>query len=161
MGDMPPLPSAPDFSSEREESVGSMWGTLSDYDEDIIAELLALDDDVSNDTDAENSQAIPDPTPDAAVSSTTATPTTSNIKSTQQQSEKQNDGGGSCDDDEQLAEKVRRSLHRLPKNLQDMYNANAPKKSFRDRVAAVSALARAAAEKANEKASSNTTKAAQ
>merc|ERR1712124_194219 len=74
--------------------------------------------------------------------------------------EKQNDGGSS-DDDEQLAEKVRRSLHRLPKNLQDMYNANAPKKSFRDRVAAVSALARAAAEKANERASSNTTKAAQ
>jgi len=157
--DMPPLPSAPDFSTEREDSVGSTWGTLSDYDEDIIAELLALDDDVSNDTDAQNSQEMPEPTPDAAVSSSTATPT-SGTKSTQQQSEKQNDGGNS-DDDEQLAEKVRRSLHRLPKNLQDRYNANAPKKSFRDRVAAVSALARAAAEKANEKASLNTTKAAQ
>merc|ERR1711907_432660 len=95
----------------------------------------------------------------SAVSSSTAAPT-SGTKSTQQQSEKQIDGGNS-DDDEQLAEKVRRSIHRLPKNLQDMYNANAPKKSFRDRVAAVSALARAAAEKANERASSNTTKPAQ
>merc|ERR1712232_795601 len=62
---MPPTPTA-NFSFERDDSIGSLFGTLSEYDEDFIASLLALDDDVSNHVDEHKTKI---PVPDTAVSS--------------------------------------------------------------------------------------------
>lgn len=60
-------PPAGNLSSERDDSMGSLLGGLSEYDEDFIASLLALDeDDDSNQIDEHTNT---EPMPDTAVSS--------------------------------------------------------------------------------------------
>merc|ERR1712166_484879 len=113
-------------------SVGNyLAGSLGDYDEDLLATLLALDDDDSQNTIEKNKTEVPD----SAMSSLPPT------KSTQDDQP-----------DPKLVEQLRQSLKNLPKSLQELFverliNVIACPESFHSQVEAVSRLAHLAAEK--------------
>merc|ERR1712166_1253990 len=113
-------------------SVGNyLAGSLGDYDEDLLATLLALDDDSQNNTIEKNKTEVPD----SAMSSLPPT------KSTQDDQP-----------DPKLVEQLRQSLKNLPKSLQELFverliNVIACPESFHSQVEAVSRLAHLAAEK--------------
>merc|ERR1712176_1219439 len=133
-----PLPSAAPFSKEfrKESSLGSIIGSPLEYDEDLLATLLALDDDDSQNlidkTKAETE--IPD--------TTVSLPPSNSMQ------------GGQVD--AKLVEQLRHSLNSLPKKLQELFverlvNVIADPESFRYQVEAVSALAHAAAKEAKSR----------
>merc|ERR1712166_544921 len=113
-------------------SVGNyLAGSLGDYDEDLLATLLALDDDSQNNTIEKNKTEVPD----SAMSSLPPT------KSTQDDQP-----------DPKLVEQLRQSLKNLPKSLQELFverliNVIACPESFHSQAEAVSRLAHLAAEK--------------
>merc|ERR1712224_817733 len=127
-GASPPTPQPSSFTS-KENSLGSLVGSLSEYDEDLLATLLALDDDSQNLIDKNKTDMeVPDTTVSLPPS-----------KSMQE-----------CQVDAKLVEQLRQSLNNLPKNLQELFverlvNVIASPKSFQNQVEAVSALAHAAA----------------
>ena len=115
----------------KEASVGNyLAGSLGDYDEDLLATLLALDDDSQNTIEKNKTEV-----PDSAMSSLPPT------KSTQDDQP-----------DPKLVEQLRQSLKNLPKSLQELFverliNVIACPESFHSQVEAVSRLAHLAAEK--------------
>ena len=137
-----PLPNATPFSKEfrKESSLGSIIGSPLEYDEDLLATLLALDDDDSQNlidkTKAETE--IPD--------TTVSLPPSNSMQ------------GGQVD--AKLVEQLRHSLNSLPKKLQELFverlvNVIADPESFRYQVEAVSALAHAAAKEAKSRIDSS------
>ena len=127
---IPPRAAASSFIS-KEASVGNyLAGSLGDYDEDLLATLLALDDDSQNTIEKNKTEV-----PDSAMSSLPPT------KSTQDDQP-----------DPKLVEQLRQSLKNLPKSLQELFverliNVIACPESFHSQVEAVSRLAHLAAEK--------------
>ncbi|OEU07898.1 hypothetical protein FRACYDRAFT_197204 [Fragilariopsis cylindrus CCMP1102] len=125
-------PQASSSFISKEPSVGNyLAGSLGDYDEDLLATLLALDDDSQNNTIEKNKTEVPD----SAMSSLPPT------KSTQDDQP-----------DPKLVEQLRQSLKNLPKSLQELFverliNVIACPESFHSQVEAVSRLAHLAAEK--------------
>ena len=125
-------PQAASSFISKEASVGNyLAGSLGDYDEDLLATLLALDDDSQNNTIEKNKTEVPD----SAMSSLPPT------KSTQDDQP-----------DPKLVEQLRQSLKNLPKSLQELFverliNVIACPESFHSQVEAVSRLAHLAAEK--------------
>jgi len=143
-----PLPPASPFTSKdfsKESSMGSLVGSLSEYDEDLLATLLALDDDNQNIIEKGKAETeVPDTTMSLSPSDTM---------------EK-----GHVDSN--LVEQLRHSLNNLPKNLQELFverlvNVIASPEAFQKQVEAVSALAHAAATEAKARlhSSSNNTNA--
>merc|ERR1712176_127624 len=133
-----PLPSAAPFSKEfrKESSLGSIIGSPLEYDEDLLATLLALDDD-----DSQN--LIDKRKTETEVPDTTVSLTPSNSIQVGQV-------------DAKLVEQLRHSLNSLPKNLQELFverlvSVIADPESFRYQVEAVSALAHAAAKEAKSR----------
>lgn len=140
-----PMPSASSFISKdfsKESSIGSL-GSLSEYDEDLLATLLALDDDNQNLIDKSKTETeVPD--------------TTMSLPPSKSMQDEQVDA--------KLVEQLRHSLNNLPKNLQELFverlvNVIASPESFQNQVQAVSVLAHAAAEEAKSRfdSSSNDT----
>jgi hypothetical protein len=136
-----PLPPASPFISEdfsKENSLGSLVGSLSEYDEDLLATLLALDDDSQNLIDkSKTDMEVPD--------TTMSLPPSKSMHD--------------CQVDAKLVEQLRHSLNNLPKNLQELFverlvNVIASPKSFQNQVEAVSALAHAAANEAKSRVNS-------
>jgi len=130
-----PLPPASPFITNdfpKENSMGSLVGSLSEYDEDLLATLLALDDDSQNLLDNSKTETeVPD--------------TTMSLPHSKSMQDEQVDA--------KLVEQLRHSLKNLPKNLQELFverlvNVIASPESFQNQVEAVSALAHAAAEEA-------------
>jgi len=129
------LPPASSFTSKdfsKDSSIGSIMGSLSEYDEDLLATLLALDDDSQNLIDKSKTETE---MPDTAMS----LPPSKSMQDDQV--------------DTKLVEQLRHSLNSLPKNLQELFverlvNVIASPESFQNQVEAVSALALAAAEEA-------------
>jgi len=133
-----PLPSAAPFSKDfrKESSLGSIIGSPLEYDEDLLATLLALDDDDSqNLIDKRKAETeIPD--------TTVSLPPSNSMQVGQV--------------DAKLVEQLRHSLNSLPKNLQELFverlvSVIADPESFRYQVEAVSALAHAAAKEAKSR----------
>jgi len=133
-----PLPSAAPFSKafRKESSLGSIIGSPLEYDEDLLATLLALDDDDSqNLIDKRKAETeIPD--------TTVSLPPSNSMQVGQV--------------DAKLVEQLRHSLNSLPKNLQELFverlvSVIADPESFRYQVEAVSALAHAAAKEAKSR----------
>lgn len=124
-------PRAASSFNSKEASVGNyLAGSLGDYDEDLLATLLALDDDSQNTIEKNKTEV-----PDSAMSSLPPT------KSTQDDQP-----------DPKLVEQLRQSLKNLPKSLQELFverliNVIACPESFHSQVEAVSRLAHLAAEK--------------
>ena len=127
--DIPPR-AASSFTS-KEPSIGSyLAGSIGDYDEDLLATLLALDDNSQNTIEKNKTEV-----PDSAMSSL---PPTKSIQDDQP--------------DPKLVEQLRQSLNNLPKSLQELFverlvNVIASPESFHSQVEAVSRLAHLAAEK--------------
>mmetsp|Transcript_761 Transcript_761/g.1552 ORF Transcript_761/g.1552 Transcript_761/m.1552 type:complete len:447 (-) Transcript_761:511-1851(-) len=139
-----PLPPASPFVSRdfsKEISMGSLVGSLSDYDEDLLATLLALDDDSETLIDkSETETEVPD--------------TTMSLPPSKSMQEGQADA--------KLVKQLRHSLNNLPKNLQELFverlvNAIASPESFQKQVEAVTALAKAAAQEAKSRTSDSNT----
>jgi len=133
-----PLPNATLFSKEfrKESSVGSIIGSPLEYDEDLLATLLALDDDDSQKV-IDKSKAETE-VPDTTVS----LPLSNSMQG--------------AEVDAKLVEQLRHSLNSLPKKLQELFvqrlvNVIADPESFRYQVEAVSALAHAAAKEAKSR----------
>jgi len=133
-----PLPHASPFSKEfsKESSLGSIIGSPLEYDEDLLATLLALDDDDSqNLIDKRKAETeVPD--------TTMSLPPSNSLQE------------GKVD--AKLVEQLRHSLKILPKKLQELFverlvNVIADPESFRYQVEAVSALAHAAAKEAKSR----------
>merc|ERR1739841_87864 len=123
------------------DSVGSLVGSRSDYDEDLLATLLALDDD--SETLIEKSKTETE-VPDTTMS----LPPSKSMKEGQV--------------DAKLVEQLRHSLNNLPKNLQELFverlvNAIASPESFQKQVEAVTALAKAAAQEAESRTNNSNT----
>jgi len=138
-----PLPPASPFITNdfpKENSMGSLVGSLSEYDEDLLATLLALDDDSQNLLDNSKTETeVPD--------------TTMSLPHSKSMQDEQVDA--------KLVEQLRHSLKNLPKNLQELFverlvNVIASPESFQNQVEAVSALAHAAAEEAKTPLDSTT-----
>lgn len=137
-----PLPPASPFISKdfsKENSIGSLVGSLSEYDEDLLATLLSLEDDSENLINEGKAETeVPD--------TTMSFPPSKSIQDGQV--------------DAKLVEQLRHSLNNLPKNLQELFverlvNVIASPESFRNQVEAVSALAHAAAEEAKSRLESS------
>merc|ERR1711937_927195 len=137
-----PLPSAAPFSKDfrKESSLGSIIGSPLEYDEDLLATLLALDDDDSqNLIDKRKAETeIPD--------TTVSLPPSNSMQVGQV--------------DAKLVEQLRHSLNSLPKELQELFverlvNVIADPESFRYQIEAVSALAHAAAKEAESRVNSS------
>lgn len=133
-----PLPPAASFTSKdfsKDSSLGSLVGSFSDYDEDLLATLLALDDDSQNLLDKDKTEPkMPD--------TTMSLPPSKSMQDGQV--------------DAKLVEQLRHSLKNLPKNLQKLFverlvNVIASPESFQNQVEAVSALAHAAAKEAKSR----------
>lgn len=132
-----PLPPASPFGEElsKDQSAGSLVGSLSEYDEDLLATLLALDDE--NDVLVEKSK------PETEVPDTTMSlPPSKSVQSEPV--------------DAKLVKQLRHSLNNLPKKLQELFverlvNVIASPDSFQNQVEAVSALAQAAAQEAKSR----------
>lgn len=128
--DGPDITPGSPFSS-KENSIGSLVGSLSEYDEDLLATLLALDDDSQNFIEKTKTE-VPDP----AMSSL---PPSKSMQDEQP--------------DPKLVEQLRQSLNNLPKSLQELFverlvNVIASPEAFHSQVEAVSALAHVAAQEA-------------
>merc|ERR1712130_129436 len=111
--------------------MGSLVGSFSDYDEDLLATLLSPDDDEIIGKSKKETE-VPD--------------TTMSLPPSKVMQEGQVDS--------KLVEQLRHSLNNLPKNLQELFvqrlvNAIASPESFQKQVEAVTALAHAAAQEAN------------
>jgi hypothetical protein len=125
-----PPRAASQFNS-KDASIGSyLAGSIGDYDEDLLATLLALDDDSQNIIEKNKTEV-----PDSAMSSL---PPAKSIQDDQP--------------DPKLVEQLRQSLNNLPKSLQELFverlvNVIASPESFHSQVEAVSRLAHLAAEK--------------
>ena len=137
-----PMPQTSPFSKEfrKESSLGSIIGSPLEYDEDLLATLLALDDD-----DSQN--LIDKRKTETEVPDTTLSLTPSNSLQEPQV-------------DVKLVEQLRHSLNSLPKKLQELFverlvNVIADPESFRYQIEAVSALAHAAAKEAKSRIDSN------
>jgi hypothetical protein len=137
-----PLPPASPFTSKdfsKESSFGSIVGSFSEYDEDLIATLLTLDDDSENLIEKGKTETeVPD--------TTMSLPPSKSME----------DG----EVDAKLVEQLRHSLNNLPKNLQELFverlvNVIASPESFQNQVEAVSALAHAAAKEAKSRLDSS------
>merc|ERR1711935_833850 len=137
-----PLPPASPFISDdfsKENSLGSLVGSLSEYAEDLLATLLALDDDSQNLIDKSKTETeVPD--------------TTMSLPPSKSMQDEQVDA--------KLVEQLRHSLNNLPKNLQELFverlvNVIASPESFQNQVEAVSALAHAAAKEAKSRLDSS------
>lgn len=133
-----PIPHASPFSKEfsKESSLGSIIGTPLEYDEDLLATLLALDDGDSQNL-IEKSKTETE-VPDTTIS----LPPSKSLQDGQV--------------DARLVEQLRHSLNCLPKKLQESFverlvNVIADPESFRYQVEAVSALAHAAAKEAKSR----------
>lgn len=133
-----PLPHASSFSKEfsKESSLGSIIGSPLEYDEDLLATLLALDDDDSQNLieKSKTETEVPD--------TTMSLPPSKSLKDGQV--------------DAKLVEQLRHSLNSLPKKLQELFverlvNVIADPESFRYQVEAVSVLAHAAAKEAKSR----------
>lgn len=133
-----PLPPASPFSSKdfsKESSIGSLVGSLSEYDEDLLATLLDLDDENVDLIDKGKAETeVPD--------KTMSLPPSNPMQDAQV--------------DPKLVEQLRHSLNNLPKKLQELFverlvNAIASPDAFQHQVEAVSALAHAAAEEAKSR----------
>jgi hypothetical protein len=130
-----PLPPASPFMTKdfsKDSSMGSLVGSLSDYDEDLLSTLLNLDDDSENLIDESKTETE---VPDTTMSS----PPSKSINEEQV--------------DTKLVEQLRHSLNNLPKKLQELFverlvNAIASPESFQKQVEAVTVLAHAAAQEA-------------
>jgi len=136
------LPPASPFTSKafsKESSFGSIVGTLSEYDDDLLATLLTLDDDSENFIDKSKAETeVPD--------TTMSLPPSKSMESGEV--------------DAKLVEQLRHSLNNLPKNLQELFverlvNVIASPESFQNQVEAVSALAHAAAKEARSRLDSS------
>jgi len=128
--DAPGTPQGSPFTS-KDNSIGSLVGSLSEYDEDLLATLLALDDDSQNFIEKTKTE-VPDP----AMSSL---PPSKSMQDEQP--------------DPKLVEQLRQSLNNLPKSLQELFverlvNVIASPEAFHSQVEAVSALAHVAAQEA-------------
>jgi hypothetical protein len=129
-----PLPPATEFETKdfsKNISMGSLVGSFSDYDEDLLATLLSLEDDEIIEKSKKETE-VPD--------------TTMSLPPFKVMQEGQVDS--------KLVEQLRHSLNNLPKNLQELFvqrlvNAIASPESFQKQVEAVTALAHAAAQEAN------------
>mmetsp|Transcript_7500 Transcript_7500/g.18429 ORF Transcript_7500/g.18429 Transcript_7500/m.18429 type:complete len:470 (-) Transcript_7500:496-1905(-) len=133
-----PLPQASPFSKEfrKESSLGSISGSPLEYDEDLLATLLALDDDDS--PNLIDKRKIETELPDTTMS----LPPSNSLQEGQV--------------DAKLVEQLRHSLNSLPKELQELFverlvNVIADPESFRYQIEAVSALAHAAAKEAKSR----------
>lgn len=133
-----PLPPASPFTSKdfsKDSSLGSLVGSFSEYDEDLLVTLLALDDDSQNLLDKDKTETeVPD--------TTMSLPPSKSMQDGQV--------------DAKLVEQLRHSLNNLPKNLQKLFverlvNVIASPESFQNQVEAVSALAHAAAKEAKSR----------
>merc|ERR1711935_1002754 len=130
-----PLPPASPFMTKdfsKDSSMGSLVGSLSDYDEDLLSTLLNLDDDSENLIDESKTETE---VPDTTMSS----PPSKSINEEQV--------------DTKLVEQLRHSLNNLPKKLQELFverlvNAIASPESFQKQVEAVTVLAHAAPQEA-------------
>jgi len=128
-----PLPPATPFETKdfsKDVSMGSLVGSFSDYDDDLLATLLSLDDDDVIDKSKKEME-VPD--------------TTMSLPPSKSMQEGQVDS--------KLVEQLRYSLNNLPKNLQELFverlvKAIACPESFQKQVEAVTALAHAAAQEA-------------
>ncbi len=132
------LPPASPFQSKdfsKDSSMASIDGSL-EYDEDLLATLLTLDDDSETLVDKSKTETeVPD--------TTMSLPPSKSMQEGRQV-------------DAKLVEQLRESLNNLPKNLQELFverlvNAIASPESFQKQVEAVSALAQAAAQEANSR----------
>lgn len=130
-----PLPPASPFVTKdfsKDISMGSIVGSLNDYDEDLLATLLALDDDDENLIDKSKTETeVPD--------------TTMSLPPPKSMQEGPVDA--------KHVEQLRYALNNLPTKLQELFverlvNAIASPESFQKQVEAVTALARAAAQEA-------------
>jgi len=130
-----PLPPASPFVTKdfsKDISMGSIVGSLNDYDEDLLATLLALDDDDENIIDKSKTETeVPD--------------TTMSLPPPKSMQEGPVDA--------KHVEQLRYALNNLPTKLQELFverlvNAIASPESFQKQVEAVTALARAAAQEA-------------
>jgi len=124
----------PQSFTSKDTSIGSLVGSLSEYDEDLLATLLALDDDSHNLVD-KNKMEVAEAVPDAAISSLPAS------KSMYAQP------------DHNLVEQLRQSLNNLPKRLQKLFvnrlvHVIASPEAYQSQVKAVSDLATIAAQEA-------------
>jgi len=134
-----PLPPASPFQSKdfaKDSSMTSIVGSLSDYDEDLLATLLTLDDDS-------------EPLVDKSKTETEVPDTTVSLAPAKRMQEGQQV-------DPKLVEQLRHSLNNLPKKTQELFverlvNAIASPESFQKQVEAVTALAQAAAQEANSR----------
>jgi len=133
-----PLPPASPFQSKdfsKDSSMASIVGSLSEYDEDLLATLLTLDDDSETILDKSKPETeVPD--------------TTMSLPPSKSMQEGQIDA--------KLVEQLRHSLNNLPKNLQELFverlvNAIASPESFQKQVEAVTAIAQAAAQDAKSR----------
>jgi len=133
-----PWPQTSPFSKgfSKESSLGSIIGSDLEYDEDLLATLLALDDDDSHNLiDKSNTEIeVPD--------TTMSLPPSKSLQDGQV--------------DAKLLEKLRHSLNSLPKKLQELFverlvNVITDPESFRYQVETVSALAHAAAKEAKSR----------
>jgi len=140
--EIPEIPSASPFVSKdhsKENSIGSLVGSLSEYDEDLLATLLDLDEGNENPfVKDKTATEVPDTTMSLAPSKSV------------------HDGHV----DTKLIEQLRHSLNNLPQNLQELFverlvNAIASPEKFQNQVEAVSALAHAAAQEAKSRLESS------
>jgi hypothetical protein len=129
-----PMPPATPFETKdfsKDISMGSLVGSLSDYDEDLLATLLSIEDDDNLIEKSKKETEVPD--------------TTMSLPPSNAMQEGQVDP--------KLVEQLRHSLNNLPTNLQELFverlvKAIASPESFQKQVEAVTFLAHAAAQEA-------------